>query len=373
MILDYKMKNFKNINFVSLLATLIAVGLLFSACGKKQKSLENNPQKKMVSAEESKKVAESSQAEESKQASSTPFRLPICESEADCCQNDPNCVKQCADLLYALPEAQKKEAQKKCQLLPTEHVQQIQQVMNILRKPKPQEMQNIALPLFWSLLSLSHTPWEKAIRQYTYRQANTVLLWMVRHPKLDPLAYRPLHSPLVRPLLIALFRQKNRKTSLLDDNIILSSLKEPLDWDGGKSLNFFSMVVEEHNFPLLSLVHKEVVSGYICDHPINRPQPVGYKSGYVYSACVLAVYCHVTGSYKSGQYVANTEENKHYTGSEVRYDLAGELNDEEVDYFISTLESEGGLGLVDEDKEWSDLACQKLGTLWNDSALKINL
>ena len=363
------MKNFKNINVVSLLATLIAVGLLFSACVKKQNALVDKSAKKVTS------VEENNVAEESKQSSSTPFRLPICESEADCCQNDSSCVKQCADLLYALSDTQKKEAQKKCQLLPIEHVQKMHQAMKILKRPKPQQMKNISLPVFWSLLKLAQSSWEKAIRQYNYTQANTVLLWMIRHPERDPLAYRPLHSPLVRPVLVALLRQKNRKTSLLDDNIILSSLKEALYWDGGQSLNFFSMVVEEHNFPLLSLVHKEVVSGYICDHPINRPRPqsVGYKSDYVYSACVLAVYCHVTGSYKSGQYVADTDESKHYTGSEVRYDLAGELNDEEVNHFISALESEGGLGLVDEDKEWSDLACQKLGTLWNDSALKINL
>ena len=291
------------------------------------------------------------------------FTLPSCSGN-DCCASEEGCIKQCDGIFTEADEKQK------CLALPIQMVGDMDQTLNEYLKTPDWESLNKVKPFpLWAVIKISEKPWLKKINSYSKPQVKNTLLWLASKPFVSELVFAPFsRKESVRRLLIALFR-KNALSSLMDDNVILSGLKADLSEEEGE--HFFKMVEKNNNRSLLSLVNKEVVESHVCDYSINQPLPV-YTSDKSYSACILAVYCYVTGSYTEGQYVSDQAEDRGQ-GENLRRWLAGELNHQKVNDFVQKSESKGGLEVSESPDKWPDPACQKLQTLWEDGNIKFGL
>ena len=296
--------------------------------------------------------------------SSDAFTLPSCSGN-DCCYKSTKCSSQCENLFPLM------ENKSRCLKLPVAWVAKMQEtVNNNLKDPKWDNLVYMELPVFWSVLKISEKPWLDKISSYHYTEARKVLFWLASKPDISTGVLSHLPSYQVRAILLALFR-KNTRSVLLDDNALLSGLKEPVEIE--EKYTFFKVADKENNSSLISLVHKEVISGHLCDYSINQPKPVHYTSDRTYPACVLAVYCYITGSYEDDSYLAT--QNGQDKGQVLRERLAGELENQEkeVKSFIQEPHAKGGLGIEEGADNWPDAACVKLKQLWDDGNLKFGL
>ena len=253
----------------------------------------------------------------------------------------------------------------------------IHKVFRILKKPSYDELKTLELKALWSALKISERSWLSRIHNYSRTTARTVLLWLAGRENISRLVFENLSGEKPRALLTALFRQNIRgKGPLVDDNALLLGLKTPVE----EQDTFFHLLLRAENKSLIKLTHEEIISGHLCEYSINPPRPVLYSSDRHHSACVLAVYCHLTGSYKKGFYPAVDPDQDLFTRQEFRRKLVDEFDDLQVTEFIQDPLKEGGLGipehrleLKEQAGEWPDTACKELGRLWKDGNLKFNL
>lgn len=290
------------------------------------------------------------------------FTLPTC-SENNCCYKNTNCFSQC-ESLFPL-----EEDKQRCLKLPVDWVNKMQDTVDMnLKDPKWDNLVYMELPVFWFILAISEKPWLDKISDYQKKEARQVLYWLASQPDINEKILSQLPDYKIRLLFLALFR-KNTLSTLLDDNALLSGLKEPIEEDNS---SFFE-VADKVNNNLISVVHGQIVAGHLCDYSINHPRPVHYTSDSRYQACVLAVYCYITGTYTEDSYVAIKEEGRN--GQVFRERVAGEWeeNSKEITQFIQAPHDKGGLGITDNADDWPDKACVKLKQLWNDGNLKFGL
>ena len=350
------MKNF----FVFTLNILIGSFLLLSCQAKNQNRSEDiaknsNPKQEMPTEQ-----AISPQTKSQSASAMLQFSLPSCSGN-DCCYNDTNCIKQCDGLFSEVP------AKQKCFKRPILLVSEMDKLVSeVLREPEWKNLKNIELSVLLSVLAISEKTWVTEINQYSKTQTREVLYWLAYHSDISTSVFS-LYKQLPRLLLVALFRQ-NTRSPLLDDNAVLSGLKKSIKDED----TFFEVARKKKNRSLIPLVHKQVIEDHLCDYSINQPQPT-YLSDSHYEACVLAVYCYLTGSYASGQYSA-TKEDKRNIGQDLRRYLAGELADSTIENFIQApIEGGGGLEIIKSADDWPDTACVKLKEIWDDGNLKFGL
>ncbi len=281
----------------------------------------------------------------------------------NCCNQSQDCRQKCKDIFL------EQESEQECfNHFSIDRVQSMFQLMTkVFKKPKEDNLVNVDLGVLHDVLGISEKALLFRINKYHKTHARAVLSWMAGQGG-DVFSYRQSEEP-ARLLLTALFRQ-NARSSLLDDNALLSGLKEPIV----DRRHFFEVANRRDDIQLMTLVHNQVVAGELCDYIINRPKPVGwmvYNSNRNYSACILAVYCDLTGSFSAEGYVA------HKGGSALRKDLAWELGEldvyKEIENFIETPYRNGGLGINRRADQWEDLACTRLKSMWNDGNLKFSL
>ena len=285
-------------------------------------------------------------------------KLLSCQGE-ECCNQNQNCKQKCEELFL---EWENKE---KCFKEFADLVEKMHTLITkVFKKPNEDNLVNINLNTLQSVLTISEKSWLVRINKYSRREAQAVLFWLASHPEQDVFSYRVSQNP-IRLILMALLRQ-NARTTLWDDNALLSGLKEPVT---EKKKHLFEVTNQKDNMILMSHAHKQIVAGHLCDYHINHPIPAyySYQSDYTFPACVLAVYCHLTGSYSAGKYVAKKG------GQDLRKNIAGELMLEEVESFIEADYAEGGLEITDNSDDWTDSACERLSTIWNDGNLKFDL
>ena len=281
----------------------------------------------------------------------------------NCCYKNAECVRKCNTFFMG------REDQKRCSRFSVQWVHKIEETLNQIEGPNRDNLQDIELPVLSSVIKISEKTWINKINNYSKAQARAVLFWLASQPEVSASVLGELSFEPVRLLLVALLR-KNTRSVLLDDNALLSGLKEPITKE--EEDTFLKVSEQTDNWNLISLVHRQVVTAQLCDYPINQPQPV-YSSQSTHEACVLVVYCHLTGSYNAGQY--SSAEDRHFNeGQSLREAVASsELGDDELDRFISSSVEEGGLGVTDDAGQWQDSACVKLTELWEDGNLKFGL
>ncbi|MDE0518059.1 MAG: hypothetical protein OXH36_00670, partial [Bdellovibrionales bacterium] len=292
----------------------------------------------------------------------TSFTLPTC-SENDCCYKNTDCFSQC-ESLFPLGEDKKR-----CLKLPIEWVDKMQETVDSnLKDPKWDHLVYMELSVFWSILAISEKPWLDKISDYNNREARQVLYWLASQPDINEKVLSHLPGHRIRSLFLALFR-KNTRSTLLDDNALLSSLKEPIEEDQ----NTFFEIADKVNNSLISIVHEQIVAKHLCDYSINHPRPVHYISDSRYQACVLAVYCYITGVYTEDSYMVTKENGRN--GQVLRERLANEWEEDskEITDFIEAPNDKGGLGIMDNADDFPDAACVKLKQLWDDGNLKFGL
>ena len=288
------------------------------------------------------------------------FTLPSCLG-SDCCNQDEGCIKKCEAL------SSESEDRQKCFELPADWVTQMDELLNqTLTSPNRDNLKNLNLQVLWSIIKISEKAWLNKINDYSRIQNRTVLFYIADQPNISGFVFNS-HTRFARSLLIALFR-KNTRSPLVDDNALLSGMKSPISEEDA----FFEVAKEKKNRHLISLIHKQVVKRHLCEYEINQPHQPNGSSESVYEACVLAVYCHLTGSYSSGQYSGRDDGGRN-VGQQLRKALSAELNDEEIDHFISSPLEQGGLGITKNIDDWTDVACVKLAELWDDKNLKFGL
>ena len=285
------------------------------------------------------------------------FTLPTCAG-TDCCRKTPNCEKRC-DVMFP-----KWEHRQECLDLPLEHVGKMYTLVSkTLQKPDEDNLTDIEWPVLWSVLKISEQTWLRKIHEYSRSEARAVLLWLTTLKNLEPFIYRSYRGS-AGEILTALFRQNARTRSLMDDNRTLSGMRGRVDKDGD---NFFKIAEQKGNIKMLALVHEEVVLHHICDYKVNRPRSF-YLSDESRSACVLAMYCSITGKYVNGVYKADNNG-----GRRLRKNLAGELHYPEVEDFIENPLTGGGLEITVDPNDWPNKACSKLAVTWKDGGIKFGL
>ena len=292
--------------------------------------------------------------------------LPAC-SGRDCCGNKALCFKNCDNLFQLW------EHKKACWNLPLSEAEGVYKAFRVLKNPSYESLKTLELKALWSALEISERSWLSKIHNYQRSDAKAVLLWLAARENVTRLVFNNLSSEKPQALLKALFRQNIRgKSSLVDDNALLLGLKTPIEEED----TFFHLLLEAENNILIRLVHEAVISEHLCEYPINPPRPELYVSDQHHSACVLAVYCYLTGSYNKGLYLADLSAHR----QEFRRKLVDEFDDLQVTEFIQEPLRAGGLGipenrleLKEQAVEWPDTACQELGRLWNDGNLKFGL
>lgn len=289
-----------------------------------------------------------------------PFTLPTCSGN-DCCNRSVKCIKQC-DGLFS-----EEEHKKECLSLPINWVAQMEEVLDTaLTNPNRADLEKIDLPVLWSIVEISEKPWVGRINDYSKVQAQTVLSWLAHYPHVSSSTFDSRTS-VARSTLIALFR-KNTRSSLVDDNALLSGLQSSITEEDG----FLEVADKQNNRDLVSLVHKQVIKGHLCDYPINQPKPI-YSSENTYEACILAVYCHITGSYQAGQYSGKDDGGRNI-GQKLRKEFAAQMEEKDIEDFIQAPIENGGLAVTTQGSDdWTDATCAKLTELWNDQNLKFNL
>lgn len=336
----------------------MAFFFLLSCSSKKQNNSNEQPQAK--SGQEQPSPSQISPVPVEKEQ----FTLPSCSGD-ECCVKNTDCIKQC-DRLF--PEMEKKQ---KCLNFPIKLVADMDQTINqYLRNPDRETLKNVKPFTLWSVIRISEKPWLNKIRDYSKTHAGETLFWLASNPDISESVFMQFpRKKSVRVLLITLFRQ-NTRSSLVDDNALLSSFKEVLS--DKEDSHFFKVVEQNGNRSLLSLVHEEIINKHICEYSINRPSP-NYASDRTYEACILSAYCYFTGSYTDGQYIS-IEQEERGQGQKLRRWLAGEINNGRVDDFIQSLKTGGGLELVGEEaSHWPDTSCQKLTELWDDGNINFGL
>ena len=288
------------------------------------------------------------------------FTLPVCSGN-DCCNRSVKCIKQCDGLFSE--EGNKKQ----CLSLPINWVAQMEEVLDTaLTNPNRSDLEKIDLPVLWSIVEISERPWVGRISDYSRVQAQTVLSWLAHYPHVSSSTFNDRTS-VARSTLIALFR-KNTRSSLVDDNALLSGLQSPI----AEEDSFFEVAEKQDNKDLVSVIHKQVIKGHLCDYPINQPKPI-YSSEETYEACILAVYCYITGSYHAGQYSGKDDEGRN-VGQKLRKEFAARMDEKHIESFIQAPMEKGGLAITTQDSDdWTDATCAKLTELWNDQNLKFNL
>ena len=338
----------------SVLIIVMSVFFLLSCSSKKLNSFKDEQKKDPVQSSLSKAAA----SVEKK------FTIPSCSGD-NCCVKNKNCIKQCDGLF---PEMEKKQ---KCLGFPIQLVADMFQTLNkYLRNPSRETLKKIDPFLLWSVIRVSEKLWLKKIKNYSKTQARETLFWLASNPTISESVFMqfPRKEP-INILLIALFRQ-SAHSSLVDDNALLFSFKEPLS--DKEDSHFFKVIEQNVNRSLFSLVHEEIVHRHICEYSINWPVPT-YVSDRTYEACILSAYCYFTGSYTDNRYISFKQEERGQ-GQKLRKWMAGKINNERINSFIQDLQIHGGLELAQaEANKWSDKACQKLAELWDDGNIQFGL
>lgn len=343
---------------VFVVSVLIPYFVLFSGCGSKtQNRLSKEAPLSTVLANNHKVKSQFIIGENG--AVLLDLTLPSCFG-SDCCYQDKDCIKKCENL------SSESEGTKKCLELPVDWVTQMDELLNqTLTRPSRENLENIELRALWSIIKINEKSWLNKVNDYSRVQAWTVLFYIASQPDISRSIFS-VHTSFARSLLIALFR-KNTRSPLVDNNALLSGMKASISEEG----TFFKIAKKQKNSKVISLVHEQVIKRQLCDYQINQPQPAVAGSGdSAYEACVLAVYCHLTGSYSSGQY---SDDGGRNAGQELRKQLASEVNDKEIENFIQSPLEKGGLGIEWNADDWTDAACVKLTELWDDRNLKFGL
>jgi len=220
-----------------------------------------------------------------------------------------------------------------------------------------------------ALVEISSEPWIKKVEDYsTPTYARNTLEWMVSKniwyfflsegdDNLSTLKNKNKKDDLLK-LVETLIGQLGRSgTGSITTAHILTGLtkKEVSD---KKTVFYLTQSMDGFRF-----VHNEIVEAKICSET-NRPVPnqtgdkryvggqLGNARGYGLEACILAVYC------RAGSTNDYDEERK----------SVARLVGSEVDHFIETSVSEGGLGVEDDATEWPVMSCVRLRQYWNENS-----
>ena len=307
--------------------------------------------------------------------------LPSC-SEQDCCYQNKTCVRQCIELFS------KQKKVDRCLHLPSLWVKKMDQLINhVLADPEEKSLRNINVQVWWSVMTLSPEPYLRKIRNYDRKSAQIILRYIGANNREFNKMFQTLNSSVKSNILIALLRQ-NTNIALLDDNRLLSGLKTPL-WEKEEEISFLKLMEKHQNSTLMLFVHRKIISKHLCDYTINQPRPTDYPvpaessrsqskassmlfrgNKYSHSACVLAVYCHLTGDYTDGQYVPEPDQQD---GRRLRKRMAKELKSSRVRRFIQAPQTIGGLNLEESADEWPDPACARLAELYDSAQLQFGL
>lgn len=282
----------------------------------------------------------------------------------DCCSRNQECINQCDNLFT------EKEHEEKCQALSKQQVLEMSQTLNLfLKKPDVEgHLEQVELSVLGAVFAISEQSWLHKIHKYSRSQAQAVLFWLVNHIELNTFMIDE-YPGAFSSVLKALFK-KNTGSSYLDDKSLLAGIKEPLA-ENGK--NFLEIAENKNNKGLIVFVHKEIITGHICDYSINQPRQVSGLNDDAYEACILGVYCYITGSYNGSKPYEGRDYAGRNRGQKVRKMLAGEIEEERIEIFIEKDVDKGGLGIQKEADEWPDTACVKLAELWEDDNLYFGL
>ena len=282
----------------------------------------------------------------------------------DCCSHHQECIDQCNDLFM------EKEHEERCQALSKQKVLQIDQTINLLLKKPDVEghLEQVDLSVLGAVFAISEQLWLNKIHKYSRSQAKVVLYWLVNYMELNTFMINE-YPGAFSSVLKALFK-KNTGSSYLDDKSLLAGVKEPLT-ENGK--NFLEIAENKNNKDLIVFVHKEIITSHICDYSINQPRHIRGLNDDAYEACILGVYCYITGSYNGSEPYEGRDYAGRNKGQKVRKMLAGEVKENRVTIFIEKDLDKGGLGIQKEADEWPDTACVKLAELWEDDNLYFGL
>ena len=284
--------------------------------------------------------------------------LPKTCSGSSCCEVDDDCEDQCDDWFSG-------KAEKDCLKLSQDDVDDIDNILEILKDAKEDELDDISndnVDLLCTILDdLDHNAWfDKSVKSYTTAKAKRVLAWMIDDDKVTALLDSIDSDDAVEIMetLISRASTSNPVTA----QTILAGLDTSVGDDSDDRVLIYADAANNEEF--IEWIHENIVDKKVCT---NAVLPVCQTNTACSAAstdarrtvCKLGVYCKI---------IPKGDE------EDTRASIADILGDSEIEDLIETAQSTAGTGLrsgnsdlTDDDAEkWTDDACERLATLWND-------
>ncbi len=222
----------------------------------------------------------------------------FCEGD-ECCSEHKECRRSCNQVFYKSNDSVKE----KCRILPRKIVENLEDLVAILKSPIVEDLDRLNLKQeFRLLLALDYRVFVRIIQAYQISTARDLLIWLAEnHEPADELA-RLKKSHQQKILYEALASAGDRSK--------VGPVEEGLSQKISFDKSFFELIVANSNYGLLQIVH-EMIKDNLC----SASQYAGESQT---ELCVLRIYCK-----------EKYEQQDNYIHSEdLRNDMARNIDDE---------------------------------------------
>ena len=195
----------------------------------------------------------------------------FCEGD-ECCSEHKECRRSCNRIFYKSNDSVKE----KCRILPREIVDNLEELVSILKSPIVEDLTRLNLKQeFRLLLALDYRVFVRTIQSYQISTARDILIWFAEnHEPVDELARLKTshqHKILYETLASAGDRSK------------VGPVEEGLSQKISFDKSFFELIVAHSNYDLLQMIH-EMIKENLC----SASQYAGESQT---ELCILRIYC----------------------------------------------------------------------------------
>jgi len=314
-------------------------------------------------------------------------------SGTQCCRGDTACEKDC-DYIDG--------GSSRCERLDIAKVSEIRDVVeNIADRPSKDDLDNLTEDhlslLCGTLKALGIDVLRERYSNLNASNAKRLLNWFAEQDyRIELFSQTNKEEGEINDgdgsrLLKLLFSRLGNGNSADDDDTVIAGLMKKVDDNGRESF------MEVGNDKVRNFVHNQIIvdnnSWGICPDPDestkNYPLPDGVISDYNREACILGVYCKISGAYGGGAGRQSADDNFRKDIANLKnLDLTSQVTEfinAEVTLASNKAQGDGGLrdtrdeGTTDEIKDrdgdnWTHRACLQLKKFWdNGSTLDLGL
>ena len=241
--------------------------------------------------------------------------IPSVCTGSECCSEHKSCIRICDQIFYK----SEGKVRKKCQALPQDVVQRLEELMLVLKNPLQDDLGYLDLSEdFRLLLALDYQVWARTIQTYTVDDAREFLIWASSN----------------RRLVEELLKLKVEARNELVYEMLASAggrdrpgpIEEGLSRKISFDQSFFQLLVSYSNYDMLQITH-DMIREDLCS--------VQYGGDSQTELCMLRIYCK-----------EKINQDDSYVHSEdLRNEIARNVKDEELFDYVEKEILHAGLGV----------------------------